>query len=354
MHLHSAFDALARIGFRHAHALALSRLEIDGVVARVVAVHRDRVELDDGAQAFGAGLVPELATALRDNGDSVVVGDWCLWDGATGGTPRVIALAPRETLIARGRGHGRQPLVANADTALLLMGLDDNFSPNRIERFLLLARGAGVMPVVVLGKADLCTDAPAREAEICALAGRSTPVLSGDLRDPRMRLALAPWLDTGQTLVMLGSSGVGKSTLANTLLGSEAQATGAVSALGARGRHTTVVRRVLRLPDGACLIDTPGLRELQLAGDEVLGNGAFADIAALSRDCRYSDCRHDAEPGCAVRGQVDPARLANFHKLARELAQVQRNPIQQREQRQHDKQRQRALRRLYRDRDADR
>ncbi len=350
MNLDIPFDALTRIGFNQRQLLALQGLTVEGKVGRIVAVHRDRFEVDDGTNRFSAMLAPSLATKQRD-GDATVVGDWSLWDTPSSGTPLVLALAPRETLIARGRDNGQQQaLVSNVDTALLVMGLDDNYNPNRLERFLTLVRSAGIFPVIVLSKADLCAEIDERVQTIRALAGADTPVFAGDVRDPALSAQLAPWLETGQTLVLLGSSGVGKSTLANALLGDQSQATGAVSELGARGRHTTVARRLLRLGSGACLIDTPGLRELQLTGSEQLKESGFEEIHKLAAACRYSDCRHLAEPDCAVRDAVDPARLANFRKLTSEVELAQRTALQKREKKQQDKVQEKSLRKLYKDR----
>ncbi len=354
MNLNTTFDALTRIGFSQRQVSALQGLAVDGMVGRVVAVHRDRFEIDDGETRFSAILAPPLASGQRDGSDTIVVGDWCLWQAETGATPLILALAPRETLIARGRDNGQQqPLVSNVDTALLVMGLDDNYNPNRLERFLTLVRSARIYPVIVLSKADLCADLETRLETIVALAGPDTPVFAGDVRDPALCAQLAPWLETGQTLVLLGSSGVGKSTLANALLGDQSQATGAVSELGARGRHTTVARRLLRLGGGACLIDTPGLRELQLTGTEQLNESVFQEIVKLAAGCRYNDCRHLAEPGCAVRDAVDPARLANFQKITVEVELAQRTALQKRDRKQQDKVQTRALSKLYKDRERE-
>jgi ribosome biogenesis GTPase len=341
MSSHSLHGALRRIGFP---IRFIPLLPDDGrtLPARVIARHRDRCELHDGGRSFEARFLP---------GEDPLAGDWALWR-EDGGERRIVSLLPRLNLLRRGRAGGEsQALVANVDTALLVMGLDGNYRPNRLERFLLLARASEASPVVVLTKADLCADTDARLAQVQRLCGDGTPVLRGDSRDPRLRESLKPWCGEGQTLVLLGSSGVGKSTLCNTLLGESAQATGAVSAEGDRGRHTTTSRRLLCLPDGACIIDTPGLRELRLSGDETLGDGAFEDILQRAGHCRYRDCRHGDEPGCAVRGQVDEERLDNYHKLERELAHAQQNALQKRESKQADKALQRGLRRFYRDRD---
>ena len=330
------YGALRRIGFPFRY---IPLLPDDGsaLPARVIARHRDRCEVHDGSQVFDAHFSP---------GEDPLAGDWALWR-EDGGEGRIVSLLPRTNLLRRGRAGGdSQPLVANIDTTLLVMGLDGNYKPNRLERFLLLARASETVPVVVLTKADLCGEAEARITQVRRLCD-ATAVLHGDARDPGLREALRPWRGEGQTLVLLGSSGVGKSTLCNTLLGESAQATGAVSAEGDRGRHTTTARRLLCLPEGACIIDTPGLRELRLSGDETLGDGAFEDIVKLAEHCRYRDCGHRDEPGCAVRGQVDDERLENYHKLAH----AQQTALQKRATKQADKALHRELKRYYRDRD---
>lgn len=331
--------ALRRIGFSFRY---IPLLPDDGsaLPARVIARHRDRCELHNGIAAFEAVFPP---------GEDPLAGDWALWR-EDGGLRRVVSLLPRINLLRRGRADGEsQGLVANIDTALLVMGLDGNYNLNRLERFLLLARASETTAVVVLSKADLYEEAEARIDAVRRISGAI--VLHGDMRDPSLRIALQPWLGEGQTLVLLGSSGVGKSTLCNTLLGESLQATGTVSAAQDRGRHTTTARRLLCLPEGACIIDTPGLRELRLSGDETLGAGAFEDIAQLAEHCRYRDCRHEEEPGCAVRGAIDEERLANYHKLGRELAHVQQTALQKRAAKQADKALHRGIKRYYRDRD---
>jgi len=178
---------------------------------------------------------------------------------------------------------------------------------------------AGVTPVVVLTKADLCGDPAARLAQVQALLPPQAAVVAVNALDAATREALSPWLQPGQTLVLLGSSGTGKSTLTNTLSGRDVAVTGANRADDSRGRHTTTVRSLLPLPGGACVIDTPGLRALRLDLDDAgqLAD-AFGDVARLAPLCRFRDCQHQQEPGCAVRLAVDMPRLENYHKLLRE------------------------------------
>jgi ribosome biogenesis GTPase len=230
---------------------------------------------------------------------------------------------PPLTQLARRLHDGRDKvtravIVANVDTALLVMGLDHDFNIPRLERYLALVRLADVDPVVVLTKADLCADVDARLAQVRAVLPRGVEALALNALDPAAPDALAPWLGPGRTLVLLGSSGTGKSTLTNTLLGAEVQDTGASRAGDGRGRHTTTFRSLHRLAGGACIVDTPGLRTLRLDGDRGAVARVFDDIGALALRCRFRDCRHGDEPGCAVREGVSAQRLRSFHKLRRE------------------------------------
>ncbi|TWT18991.1 ribosome small subunit-dependent GTPase A [Luteimonas wenzhouensis] len=254
-----------------------------------------------------------------------VVGDWVLVEDG-----RIVALLPRRNALKRAAAgeHYRQQLIAaNVDVALVVCGLDGDFNPRRIERYLLLARAEEVEPVVVLTKADLPgADPDAARAALASVLDQGVPVLAVNACDPAAADALAPWLRPGTTAVLVGSSGAGKSTLTNTLLGQARMKTGQVRERDARGRHTTTYRALVPLPSGACLIDTPGMRELKPTGEEALDDG-FADIEALAAVCRFRDCRHQAEPGCAVRaaveaGDLDPGRLANYHKLQDEVARA--------------------------------
>jgi len=259
--------------------------------------------------------------------ERAAVGDWVLLEGR-----RIVALLPRRSAIKRAAAgeHYRQQLIAaNVDTVFVVCGLDADFNPRRIERYLLLVQGSGAEAVVVLTKADKAEAAEqgAVRAALEALAGvlvAGTPALAVNAKDPSAAEALASWLKPGRSIVLVGSSGAGKSTLTNTLLGIEKMKTGEVRASDARGRHTTTHRALVPLPSGACLIDTPGMRELKPTGEEDVDRN-FADIEALAEQCRFRDCRHDREPGCAVRaaieaGTLDPERFANYLKLRDEVA----------------------------------
>jgi ribosome biogenesis GTPase len=226
----------------------------------------------------------------------------------------------------------RHIVVSNVDTALLVTGLDADFNPRRIERFLALVQGSGVEPVLVLTKPDLCADVPQALARLQARLPRDLPHVVVDGRAPQAADALAPWLVAGRTLVLLGSSGAGKSTLANTLMGADVQITQATRASDGRGQHTTTSRSLHRLPGGACLIDTPGVRTLRPDADEAALAASFDDIARLAAQCRFRDCRHQGEPGCAVQAGVDVDRLHNFHKLQREMRRDTMTALERRRQ----------------------
>src|SRR5690606_10254598 len=202
-------------------------------------------------------------------------------------------------------------------------------NPRRIERYLLLVQGSGAGAVVVLTKADkaLAENPDAVADALHALADTAasgTAVVAVNSKDADTLRALAPWLQPGRSIVLVGSSGAGKSTLTNTLLGTERMKTGEVRESDARGRHTTTHRALIPMPSGACLIDTPGMRELKPTGEEDVEQN-FTDIEALAEQCKFRDCRHDKDPGCAVRaaiqaGTLDASRYANYLKLRDEVA----------------------------------
>lgn len=304
--------------------------------ARIVEQHRSGYRVAEAPdQALPAESLPDWQRAGSYRAGALApearpaVGDWVLVAGTPPRGLRILALLPRQSAIKRaaaGEHYRQQVIAANIDTAFVVSGLDADFNPRRIERYLLLVGGGGVQPVVVLTKADRAATDP--QAARAALAGCGAPVLAVNAKDRASVAALAPWLGPGQSVVLVGSSGAGKSTLTNTLLGIEKMKTGAVRAADGRGRHTTTHRALLALPGGACLIDTPGMRELKPTGEEDVAEG-FADIEALAAQCRFRDCRHAQEPGCAVRaavedGRLDARRLDNWRKLQAEVAQAAR------------------------------
>ena len=290
---------------------------------RVTAVHRETLMLHDGAAQRPARVLPALARELLADRTALACGDWVLADAGAGTERRVHARVEPETHISRRDGDGsRHPVASNVDHALLVMGLDDDFNLRRLERYLALVHASGVAPAVVLTKADIAAADPVRRDErISALRSRipaGIEVIAVDATDPAAAARFGHLAVQGRTLVVLGSSGAGKSTLTNTLIGAAVQDTGAVREHDSRGMHTTTARTLHRLPGGACIIDTPGLRTLRPDADEAALAAGFEDVAAASQNCRFRDCAHGDEPGCAVRAAIDPDRLGNFHKLLRE------------------------------------
>ena len=290
-------------------------------LARITEVHREGVTLHEGTHERSARVLPRVLRELADAGTGLAVGDWVLVQAADAQACWVRRrLEPLRHVARRDADGRRHPVASNVDTALLVMGLGDDFNLRRLERYLALVHASGLQAVIVLTKADVATPLDI-EAAFDGMRGRiapELPLVMVDARAPDARLLLEPWLGPGQTLVVLGSSGAGKSTLTNTLLGAQVQDTGAVRAHDSRGKHTTTSRSLHLLPGGACVIDTPGLRALRPDADETALGASFGDIERLARECRFRDCRHAEEPGCAVRDGVAPDRLRNFHKLLRE------------------------------------
>lgn len=317
------FALLRSIGLTHAIAAGLHTLSSPPTarLLRVTQVHRDAVTVHDGvreAAAHPCGL----------DGHTLCVGDWVTGQDDGAGGWRLHERIEPVTHIARRTAQGRrQGLASNVDTALLVMGLDNDFNLRRLERYLALVHAAGVAPVVVLTKADAGSAAAERVAQAEDRIGSGIAVLAVDGRSGAAVQALAPWLGSGQTLILLGSSGAGKSTLTNTLTGSSASI-GAVRLDDSRGRHTTTARSLHLCAGGACIIDTPGLRALRPDADAGALSACFEDIAALAARCQFRDCRHGLEPGCAVRDGVDPDRLHNYHKLLREVQRAEQTPLE--------------------------
>ena len=315
------FALLRRIGLTQTIAAQLHQYPDDAQLARITEIQRDWITVHDGHGEFRARALP----ALRD--EHLAVGDWVLGTTRDHDEHWLSALVPPTTHIGRRGNDGRHHrLVSNVDTALLVMGLDHDFNPRRLERYIAIAQTAGVRPVVVLSKADIGHDVAQRVAQLRQRLPAGIPVLAINGTSDDAAHQLAPWLEAGQTLVMLGTSGAGKSTLTNTLA-QAGQQTGGVRKGDGRGRHTTTSRSLHRCAGGACIIDTPGLRSWQPDTDEAGLAASFEDIEALAARCQFRDCRHSGEPGCAVRGAVDADRLHNYHKLLREARRGQQTPL---------------------------
>ena len=306
---------LAQLGWRPFFQQQIGLEQWDFPVARVIAQHRSRLELLGEAGVLDLDLLPGMPP--------ITVGDWLVL------TPegRFHSLLERQSLFRRkaaGSKVAEQLIAANVDTLFIVTSLNDDFNLGRIERYLSLANEAGAEPVIVLSKADLCDDPEALRSEVQKL----DPLLMVETvnsLDPGEVHKLQPYCGAGQTVALMGSSGVGKSTLVNTLMGKEIQQTGAIREDDSKGRPVTTGRSLHPIPAGGLLLDTPGMRELQLADCDAGVNATFADIAELAERCRFKDCQHQDEPGCAVqdsiaRDELDPRRLASYQKLMREQA----------------------------------
>ncbi|APA70766.1 ribosome small subunit-dependent GTPase A [Janthinobacterium sp. 1_2014MBL_MicDiv] len=325
------FAQLRPIGLQQAIASAAAQLDTlppSTQLMRVSAVHRDSLLVHDGLQENPAQILPRLLHDLQAQDTIVAVGDWVAAEHDAHGMLWITArLSPLTQIARRGNDGRRQLLACNVDTALLVMGLDADFNPRRLERYLAIVLAAQVAPVVVLSKADVADDVADKLALLKQRLPSHVPLFAVDTRHAYDVAILEPWLDPGQTLVLLGSSGAGKSSLTNTLCMAE-QATSGVRHGDGRGRHTTTVRSLHLCAGGACIIDTPGLRSWQADADAQTLAATFDDIAALAATCQFRDCRHDREPGCAVRGAVDADRLRNYHKLLRDAHRSEETPLE--------------------------
>jgi ribosome biogenesis GTPase len=312
------------LGWDDGFAAALEPHE-NCIPARVSAQHRGGYDVLTERGQLRVRLAGRLRHEAAAAADLPAVGDWvALREGM------IYAVLPRLSAFTRKAAWSpteAQVLAANLDTVFVVSGLDGDFNVRRLERYLTLAWESGATPALVLTKADLCEDVGGAMLETEQVAfGVPAHVVSnvtGEGLDE-----LSPYLAPAKTVALLGSSGVGKSTLANRLLGAELQATKAIAEDG-RGRHTTTSRQLLRLPGGALLVDTPGLREIQLWDADDGIQEAYADVDELAAGCRFNDCAHRREPGCAVQAAIDEGRLPrerlqSYRALQRELARLAR------------------------------
>lgn len=311
---------LADLGWTPFFSTQLSATEdAQGLPVRVMAVHRGMIAV------AGAGLDCLVSSRLpgeRGEEDRPTVGDWLLIDRVSLDPLRILNRASLFKRRAPGGDRRLQLIAANVDTLFIVASCNEDFNIARIERYLVLAREAEVKPIIVLTKIDLA-DAPETFREA---AGALQPGLEVELvnaRDPASAARLSVHCRKGETVALLGSSGVGKSTLINTLRGSDSIVTQAVREHDGMGRHTTTVRQMHRLDSGGWLVDTPGMRELQMTDAAIGLAEVFDDIGELTLECRFTNCTHEAEPGCAIQaamtaGTLAPDRLQRWRKLTAE------------------------------------
>jgi ribosome biogenesis GTPase len=317
-------NELERFGFAPFFDAQLEARE-RSLVARVTAEHRGSWEV----QGAGVTASARLAGRLRREDSELAfpgVGDWVVLRHAprADGPSIIERVLSRRTLFTRGaagRETRAQVIAANVDLVFVVCGLDGDFNVRRIERYLARIWASGAQPAIILSKSDLCGDTGARVAEVERHAG-GVPVLVASALMGEGIPAVRTRIEAGMTVAFVGSSGAGKSTLVNALLGEERMTTGPVRAGDDRGQHVTTHRQLLELAAGGLLLDTPGMRELQLVDSQGL-DSVFEEVATLASRCKFRDCRHDAEPGCAVveaveSGELDPDRLEHYRALERE------------------------------------
>ncbi len=324
---------LELLGWADCFAQASGRYAMaNAIPGRVTLEHKSSYIIQTEQGEYAAEITGKLRHQSTQIQNPIAVGDWVVATLRPSAQKATIhGILPHKSKFSRKAVGGKtdeQVIATNVDVALLVSGLDQDFNPRRIERYLILTWESGANPVIILNKADLCLNLEARLADVEAIAP-GVPVVALSALQKDGLAELLPYLQPGHTAVLLGSSGVGKSTLTNQLLGATVQETQAVRKGDARGRHTTTHRELLPLPCGGIIIDTPGMRELQLwAGEDSLQE-TFTDVETLSQRCRFRDCQHEREPGCAVQmalegGRLDESRLASYQKLQREVGYLAR------------------------------
>lgn len=325
------------LGWNNFFASSFASYRLQGfTVGRVAIERRNTYVLYSEVGELTAEITGKMRHRASQPEDFPAVGDWVVIRALQSEARATIhAILPRKSKFSRktiGAKTEEQIVAANVDTVFLVSGLDGDFNLRRIERYLILAWESGANPAIVLNKADLCNNIEQRIAEVSAVA-LGVPIIVLSAANNRGLNDLKPYLQSGKTVALLGSSGVGKSTITNQLLPEATQTVQPVRQSDDRGKHTTSHRELILLPTGGLIVDTPGMRELQIwAGDEGLQE-TFADIETLAHQCRFRNCQHDSQPGCAVQqalagGKLDYSRFLSYQKLQKELNYLARKQDQ--------------------------
>lgn len=314
---------------------------------RIVEAYQDLYTVNTGDRALRCTLSGRLRSRLADRAAYPTTGDWVILTPSDATSGVIHDLMPRRGVLFRraaGERTAAQAIASHIDVAVIVQSADRDFSVNRIDRYVSIARAAGIRPIAVINKSDLVS--PEEIEVLCAAISSRHPglrVVTSSVLDTGGLAGVSAELIPGETCCFLGSSGVGKSTLINALMGRDCAATGGISEATQRGRHTTTSRTLFALPGGALVIDTPGMRELGLADAGAGVEDSFAEIRDLARACRFSDCTHQGEPGCAVRaaideGSLEPAALDSYLRLRREARRFEQSAAElRRTERKHGK-----------------
>ncbi|QKE72581.1 ribosome small subunit-dependent GTPase A [Arthrobacter citreus] len=311
---------------------SFGEMDQNTVVARVISEQRQIYKLHDGESELTGEVSGKFQFQANVKSDYPSVGDWVVIEPLNGENKAIIQkVLPRLSQFSRqsaGIKIEEQVVAANIDYVFLVMALNNDFNIRRLERYLLVAYDSGASPIIVLTKKDLCTDLPGKMEEVEEIAF-GVPIFSVNSTNGEGIEELKQLISFGKTVSLLGSSGVGKSTLLNALIGELKQITQDVREGDDRGKHTTTHRELFFLPSGGMVIDTPGMRELQLWGGEEHISSTFTDVEELAKSCKFSDCTHSKEPDCAVNraienGDLEPERLTSYRKLMKELAYAER------------------------------